>query len=406
MALAATGRIRGRLLFPAASATSRPILEVRVGSPIVVPNNYGDTWITTWADDGNLYTPADDALGFGIPPFLTKHRIKLFQSDYSAFTDELTGIERKQFDKLYNTINFSRVEGNDPLHLHGATVSRVDAFMAIDHGADLPDGKSTGPPDGRSWKSSGCAFIDGALYWVVARHKYPESNDVLGLRQQAANASIIRSTDHGRTWIRSARENLDSPMFPGSHFATPYFVDYGRAHTAVDAADRYVYAISNNGFWDNGDTLILGRVQRERIGLLKGSDWQYFAGGDGLDDSSWTSNMTSAKPLLEKPGKLGMTGAAYLPERQRYMMVGWYYPGGSGYFKGSSPTTIWDFYEAPKPWGPWKLVGSHTWSPQGYYCPGVCPKFQTADRVYVTTAGDFNNWYDHYHLTFVPIDLT
>ena len=81
------------------------------------------------------------------------------------------------------------------------------------------------------------------------------------------------------------------------------------------------------------------------------------------------------------------------------------YGGGGGYVKGMSATTAWDFYEAPAPWGPWSLIYSHTWTPQGYYCPVVCPKFQTADKVYVVTAGDFQNWWDHYHLTIVPIVL-
>jgi hypothetical protein len=194
-------------------------------------------------------------------------------------------------------------------------------------------------------------------------------------------------------------------MFPESHFTTPYFIDYGRSRLEVDAANRYVYAISNNGFWDNGDTLILGRVRRERIGLLNGSDWEFFTGGDGLRDENWTTHAPQAGPVLEKPGNLGMIGAVYLPARQRYMMIGWYYPRGSGYAKDSSTTTVWDFYEAPQPWGPWTQVHSHTWKPQGYYCPCICPKFQSVDRVYVTTAGDFNNWWDYYHLTIVPIDL-
>jgi hypothetical protein len=386
------------------------IHEIRVGSPIVLPDNFGDTWVTAWADDDNLYTPADDALGFGIPAFLNKQAIKLFQSDYAEFEKQLTLGQKKDFDKLMGPINFNCVEGGDPRKLRGRTVNRVESFVALDRGSTKPDGTLTGPPDGRSWKSSGCSFIDGALYWVVARHKYPEKENVVGLRQEAANASIVRSTDYGKSWVRSAKENLDAPMFPGPHFATPYFVDYGRSGLPVHGADRYVYAISNNGFWDNGDTLILGRVPRARLDSLSGADWQFFTGGDGLLDANWTSDAAAARPIMEKPGKFGMTGAVYLPARRRYMMIGWYYPGGSGYFKdalgASSITTVWDFYEAPTPWGPWTYIHSHRWSPQGYYTPGICPKFQTANRVYVTTAGDFRNWWDHYHLTFVPIDLS
>ena len=79
-------------------------------------------------------------------------------------------------------------------------------------------------------------------------------------------------------------------MFPGSRFATPYFVEYGQdGRASVDNADRYVYALSNDGFWDNGNNLILGRVARSKIGNLRAADWQYYRGGDGMEDSAWTS---------------------------------------------------------------------------------------------------------------------
>jgi hypothetical protein len=371
---------------------------------MTVGDNFGDTWISAWADDDNLYAPSNDTLGFGIPEFFTPQQVKLFQSDFSSFLKQLTADQRKQFQ--FGTIAVNRVEGSDPLKLRGVTVNRMQDFVAQDGFQAMLQGQAPKPAaDGRTWKSSGCAFIDGALYWVIARHKYPGRNDVKGLRQNAVNASIIKSTDFGRSWTRSAKENLDKPMFPGSHFATPYFIDFSKSRLPVDGADRFVYAVSNNGFWDNGDSLILGRVPRVRISQLSGSDWEFFTGGNGLLDANWKRDPASAKAILEKAGQLGETGAVYLPARQRYMMVGWYYPGGSGYFKGASTTTVWDFYEAPKPWGPWTRIDSHRWSPQGYYCPGIYPKFQSAGRIYVVTAGDFNNWWDFYHLTVVPVDL-
>jgi hypothetical protein len=259
--------------------------------------------------------------------------------------------------------------------------------------------------DGRTWKSSGCTFVDGALYWTLARHKYPENEWQIGLRQDAINSSLVKSTDFGRSWTRSFDQNIKSPMFSGSGFATPYLIDYGRTADAVDGSDRYVYAISNNGFWDNGDTLILGRVERHRIGLLNGADWEFLSSGHEISEQIWTGDVTAAKPILSRPGKLGETGAVYLPTRGRYLMISWYYPAGSGYFRGASRTTVWDFYEAPKPWGPWSHIHSHTWFPQGYYCPSICPKFQSEDRIYVFTAGDFNDWWDYYRLTIVPVDL-
>jgi hypothetical protein len=387
----------------ARARTANQIQSVRVGSPIIVPDNFGDTWVTAWADDGHLYTPSNDTLCFGIPEFFTNDQVKLFQGDFPRFAKQLTPEQRQEWQ--YGPVGFNRLEGSDPQHLRGVTVNRMLDYMTHDGYRAMLEDPSKSSADGRSWKSSGCAFIDGTFYWAIHRDKLSGEMGAAGVRQMCGDASIIKSSDYGKSWTRSEKENFDSPMFPGATFATPYFVDYGRSR-AIHGADRYVYATSNNGFWDNADTLILARIPRAQIGLLRSSDWQFFVGGDGFSDANWVRDPAAAKPILEAAGKCGETGAVYLPARGRYLMISWYYPGGGGYVKGASATTVWDFYEAPKPWGPWVPIGSHAWTPQGYYCPIVCPKFQTATRVYAITAGDFLNWWDHYHLTLVPIDLS
>jgi hypothetical protein len=350
---------------PAAHAgpdRSRPLRGVKIGEPVLLPDNQGDTWIAAWADDDNLYTPSDDTKGF--------------HNAASA------------------NIAFNKLTGNDPLKLSGTTVNPMR-----DYGKDTERG-----PDGCTWKSTGCTFVDGVLYWAVARHKYGEDSGDPYRRQPAQNASIVKSTDLGRTWTRSARENYDRPTFPGSRFATPYFVEYGHSRANVDNSGQYVYAVSNDGFWDCGSDMVLGRVLRSKIGALNGADWEYFTGGDGMSAAAWTRNMKDANPLIQATRKLGMTGAVYLPARGRYMMIGWYYPAGGGKMKGAETHTIWDFYEAPRPWGPWTKIGSHDSSPQGHYSPEICPKFQTENKVYVLTAGNWNKP-EVYRLTIVPVEL-
>ena len=83
-------------------------------------------------------------------------------------------------------------------------------------------------------------------------------------RQTAINSCIIKSEDHGLTWTPSIRECFEHPMFPSNRFSTPYFIYYGKDGTApaVDNAEKFIYAVSNNGFWNNGDKYILGRVER------------------------------------------------------------------------------------------------------------------------------------------------
>jgi hypothetical protein len=126
---------------------------------------------------------------------------------------------------------------------------------------------------------------------------------------------------------------------------------------------------------------------------LNGTDWQFYTEGDGADDRSWTGNVREAKAVLCDPDHLGMTRAVYLPKHQCYLMICWYYPAGGGKLPDAHTTTTWNFRVAPHPWGPWRSVGTHTWTPEGYYCPGVCPKFNSPDEstIWTLTAGDWTN---------------
>lgn len=363
-ALSATLKIQAASLFPAllSGGPSRRLRVVGVGTPVPVEDNSGDTWVAAWADDDNLYSPSNDTTGFHKAPNAN--------------------------------VAFNRISGADPLHLNGVTVNPMQTYGE--------EGKKG--PDRCTWKSSGCTFIDGVLYWVVARHEYGETSGDPYRRQPAHNASIIKSMDYGRTWTRSADVNYQAPMFPGRRFATPYFIEFGREGSGKANVGDYIYALSNNGFWDCGDDMVLGRVARSKISLLNGSDWEFYKGGNGRERSAWTKDMNGAKPVLEGERRFGMGGAVYLHEHQRYFMIGWYYPAGGGKMKGAQRHTAWDFYESPQLWGPWTRIGSYDSQPSGYYSPQVCPKFQTPNKVYAFTAGNWDSSSD-YRLTVVPIEI-
>lgn len=395
----------------------------KVGQPVVVPDNYGDTFAPTLADDGAVYTPSNDTTGFRKLEFFDRARSLLFQSDFEAFRSGLTPEEASIW--WYGPIGFERIEGDSPATLHGTTVSQMPEYRSCDaivvpHFRDY-DGTGVnrfvpGPAaDHRSraipvndWKSSGCTFVDGALYWAIARHGLePQPSAELidvNVRQWARDCSIIRSTDYGRTWARDEATNHIDPMFPGQRFGAPFFVDYGLTPPAVDRAVEFVYATSNNGFWDNGDDLILGRVRRDSIAHLDARNWEFYRGGDGNDDASWARDFDQAEPILVAKARLGETGPTYLPHRGTYVLFAWSYTQGGGH--SSSASTRWELYEAQHPWGPWRQVGEpHVWSPEGYYVPIVYPQFRDGDRMFVATSGDFHNWIDHYHLTLVPVEL-
>ena len=300
----------------------------------------GDTADPFWADDDNLYHFICDGRGFG-----TQSR------------------------------NFclNKLMGSDLLNLKGSLVNPMDEY-----------GKNGAmEKDSSNWKVTGQECIDGVFYTFVVCNFYGNKSKDPLMRQTSLNASLIKSTDHGLTWTRSKKENYESPMWPGSRFGAPCFIHYGRngGQVTQDNADKYVYALSNNGFWNGGDDFILARIRRTDLPKLNPADWTYYNGGKGLKNSSWTNDIAKARPILRQPAKLGWTAPTFIHSLNRYMLVSWYItPTLKKWFQPGLIT--YDFYEAEHPWGPWTfvsslddsfLVGGHM------YGPNLCAKYQERD---------------------------
>ena len=341
---------------------SLPIVDVQLGTPAYFDYG-GDSWDPTWAQDDDLYAAVNDGAGFGT---------------------------------LKRNIGFNKISGDNPLTLTGQLQNIMDDYGEIN--APIAT-------DGRNWKSGGSIAIDGMLYMSVGMDRYVDAG--YGGRQTRINASIIKSSDHGLHWSRPMKDNRDRPMFPGMRFATPFFIHFGKEYAAatVDNADRFVYATSNNGFWDNGDSYIVGRVPRSKISALNAADWTFYKGGDGMRDSSWTKDMSNAALIIKAPGQCGESGVTYLPALKRYVMAAWYYPIGNGH-AGKIEATEFAFYESPKPWGPWRRVKTFPIQPQGWYIPRVLAKFQSPAgrdlQAFIAVAGDWRNPV-YYRYTMVPV---
>ena len=235
-------------------------------------------------------------------------------------------------------------------------------------------------PDDATWKACGQECIDSTFYAFVSRNTYgSDSRDPL-TRQTARNSSLIKSNDQGASWTRSAKENYDQPMWPGAAFGAPFFIHYGKngGHVRQDNADRYVYAISTNGFWNDGDTYLLGRVERSKLANLEASDWTYHAGGDGMLDHSWIGDVHQAKPILSRPAKCGQSPACYVPSLDAYVMISWF--NTEKMQKWFEPNEMqYDFFWAPHPWGPWSYLNSYNdkFLTAGHmYGPSLCARFQ------------------------------
>ena len=300
----------------------------------------GDTWDPFWADDDALYAFNCDGRGFGT----------------------------KQANLAFNRFSGTSFDG-----LVGSQVNPMSEYGAADERG----------PDHATWKACVQECIDGVFYAFVARNVYGhESHDPL-TRQTSLNASLIKSHDRGLTWTRSAQENYARPMWPGASFGAPFFVHYGRDGRQVeeDGAREFVYAVSTNGFWNDGDYLVLGRVPRRGIEHLDPAHWQYFRGGNGLDSASWTSSVFEASPILTRPARCGQTPITWVPSLGLYLLISWYNPEPlPSWFKPKEMR--YDFHAAPHPWGPWSQVGSASDSflapGHNMYGPSICAKYQAA----------------------------
>jgi hypothetical protein len=250
--------------------------------------------------------------------------------------------------------------------------------------------------------------VDGVLYMFVTRCLYPDQSGDTNNRHIFKNSSIVKSTDKGVTWTRSETECYEHPMFPGLKFGSPYFVWYGKDGAAsVDNADKFVYAVANNGHFEDGDFYILGRVPKKKLPDLNAKDWQFYTGGDGMSSGHWTSNIDKAAPILENPMNCSMTGMTYIPALGRYVMVVWHY---SAYDLRKDPHTIDIYYEAPKPWGPWTKFKTVDSGNLAWYVPIVCQKFQTtvsADKVdcVLFVTGNYKDAH-LYKVNYIPITLS
>ena len=336
--LLACGVASAEQLPPAVPAEEQEIAEVFLDINRIRKwdESNGDTWDPFWADDGNLYAFNCDGRGFG--------------------------------SKGMN-LAFNRLSGDSLSNLAGTQVNEMDEYGR---------GGEKGP-DNATWKACGQESIDGVFYAFVSRNIYGSNSKDPLMRQLATNSSLIKSTDRGRTWVRSARENFDRPMWPGPAFGAPFFIHYGRngGQVSRDGADAFVYAVSTNGFWNDGDSLILGRVKRSHLANLNSSEWEYYAGSHGGEN--WSRHIESAVAILERPGKCGQTPVCYVPSLGIYLLISWY---------NTEPLTKWfepnemryDFYQALHPWGPWKMVSSSSdrFMGPGYhmYGPSLCARFQ------------------------------
>ena len=338
------------------------------GACLVSSTDQGATWSAA------IGTPLFPNSGFPAPSFIT------FRKGYE-FLYPLGYVYVASYAGVIGTQDayvLARISEAQLAHAHPSdwTFAQDDySWTSDEQTASLNVNNTQSGADGTNWKVMNSYSVDGVLYMFVTRCQYAS----LTTRHVFRDASIIKSTDGGRTWTRSGAQNLDKPMFPGTRFGAAYFVWYGKDGTAsIDNADRYVYAISNNGHFENGDDYVLGRVPKTKLSDLSAADWTFYTSGDGMLAGSWTRELNEAGTVLNRPGRAGMTGMTYLGSLGRYAMVLWHYNQDNfavGVAKKDLSTEL-EFFEAPKPWGPWNRIRSFKTGRLGWYTPIIGQRFQ------------------------------
>ncbi|WP_261133468.1 DUF4185 domain-containing protein [Bacillus sp. Marseille-Q3570] len=298
----------------------------------------GDLWASCWADDGNLYSANGDGKGFSLDgPF----------ADIAV--NKITGV---------------------PPNLEGTTIARSDEV-----------GQIWNDPEHYNRKPTGMVCVDGDLYLAV-QDLNKDFNDV-------PSATIVKSTDKGKTWTWDETE----PMFDDYTFTTIMFLDYGQDNE--NAKDEYIYAYGLDHNWRDSfndrvqdpTKLYLGRVHKDQI--QDRSQWEFYTGKDSNGTPQWSGNIEERQPVLQDDRRIyqdtfftndpkDMTvvsqgSIVYNEPLDRYLYTSW-------------TEYTFEFYESPTPWGPWKRFlskdyGGYPWTDtkNGGYATTIPSKFISAD---------------------------
>jgi hypothetical protein len=363
-----------------------PIVAADVGAPYRYNQGYptryflGDTFSFAWSDNNVDYSPSNDSRGF-------------------------------QGSTPTSNISFNSWSGSPPLNnIVGTLVNRMPQFGTTNQLGT----------DGASYKTGGLLSQGGTLYLWTSRHKY--GSNANGNIQTANNAQLIKSTDKGVTWSPlppSTANPFAAPMFTDTKFSTPWFVQYGKDGQVPDVHNSalYAYALSNNGSWNNGDSMVIGRCLRSALPNLSAADWSFYQGGDGMLDASWGALATAAT-IVNDPKKVAANGAQYIPATGRYVMFQWHYPfvvaAQDNVYGGPDPktgNTVWSVYESPTPWGPWTKIQTIKWNLLGVYNGNVIPRSVSVDggsNIVVAASGDYGEsgaTEGYYTLIQIPVAL-
>lgn len=311
------------------AASQSPIIRFVMvdGKPVEPFASDGDLWLSTWADDNNIYS------GWG--------------------------------------------DGKGPLYDAGEN-SWVDCGVVKLTG-DLPDltpqtryREDPAPPLPINDKPSSLLYLDSCLYG--------QFHSPLG---DARIGYLAQSWDYGTTWKRigffKEGENPPADASPWlrekrSPFRCMFFINMGKNYQLN--SDGYVYALAIGSEWHwMGLRVFLTRVKKENIANY--DRYEYFAGYSKHKSPLWTANQAKARPV-KGPITFGQGSVIYHPGIKRYVFM-----TDFDVFDAPHPWGPWTYAGT---WTNWKTrPGIKEW--QGGYQPGIITKGTGEDFYWFTISG-------------------
>jgi hypothetical protein len=235
------------------------------GDPVEPFISEGDLWMSTWADDGNLYSGWGDGRGVALHPEWTDCGI-------AKFTGDLPEIKAKE-----------------------------QCYLAPTENPAVND------------KPSSLLFLDGRL--VGAFHS-PLGDPWMGY--------LAVSKDYGSTWTRVGfyREGELAPVNASpwtrdnkSKFRCLFFINMGQAYALN--LDGYVYALGMGAEWNWFGGTYLCRVPKDSILYYKA--YRYFSGLTG-SIPGWSASQDDAQ-ALEGVRTMDQGSAMFHPYLKRYLFL-------------------------------------------------------------------------------------
>lgn len=317
----------------------------------------GDMWPLTWAEDDMIYAGAGD--NRGCPMNIWK--IKTFR----FLPDSLTCTGHWCMD----TVN------EQPVDLKKYCMNPMAPYV----------------------KPSGILDIGGCLYLSVEAQNY--GDNPYFCRQRNIHGWIVKSLDGGKSF---EQETTPWNFFEG-RLSSCHFLQFGRGYSG--ARDDYVYAYfpcdleDGNSYWENNDALLLGRVPVRQISAR--NSWEFYCGKDPACPE-WSKKEELARPVFTYYKMTGANHVVYNAGIKRYMMGNYSFvdenmnprPVHQMRYPESHYSQL-TLYEAPEPWGPWRLFyQDDRWGSYGDYQPNFPTKWMTEDgrTLYMVSSGSWDDY--------------